>query len=124
MRDRADLKVVPAIDPLIPASPIKAIAVAVSSIDIPNELAIGAAYFIESANVSTRMLELVVAAANTSATRLASLASKLKARTLVAIASVARVTLPPAIAAKSNDPAIASTVSDALKPAIASISIP
>ena len=108
----------------MPASLIIPIAAAVSSKEIPIELATGATYFNASPMSPTSALVSAAARANTSATCPASLASKPNPLKAVAVFSEARATSPPDTAAKSKRPGIAFMISCALNPAEAKFSIP
>ena len=123
-RDNAPRRDVPAWLPLIPWSDIMPIAAAVSSREIPNEEAMGAAYFIASPMSATSAFVSAAALANASATCTDALASKLKDRMVVAITSAALATSPPDTAARFNTPGIPAMISLALYPAVAKFSIP
>ena len=124
IRDKAPRSVVPACEPLIPASAIIPIDAAVSSKLNPIECATGATYFIASAMSTVSAFVSAAARANTSATCPACPASNPNARRELAIASELAATSPPDTAARSSTPGIASMISFTWKPAEARFSIP
>ena len=122
--ESAPRSVVPACEPLMPASESNPIAAATSSRESPIVLAIGAMYFIASPVSETLAFVLAAASASTSATCAASDASSPKPRSVVAAMSDATAKSSPLDAARSSMPGIAATISLVVKPADARFCMP
>ena len=121
---KADLSVVPAWLPLIPALASSPIAAVTSSKLRPAARAFGAIYFIASPVSATAALVAAAFLAKTSATCPVLLASKPKPLSVLAAISELVAKSSPELAAKSKSPGIASMISFVEKPALAKFSIP
>src|SRR5699024_9273 len=107
----------PAFSPLIPALDIKPIAFDVSSIVKPSEPATGATYLNALPKPVTSVFAFALAAANTSAIRLDSPASKPNADKPSVTISLTAPNSSPLAAAKLIIPSIPSSISDVSQPA-------
>ena len=117
-RLKIDLRSVPACDALIPESAIKPIAVAVSSIEYPNECAIGATYLKVSPIFPTSVFAFNAAAVNTSANLPAPCADIPKAVIPSVNISDTCARSSPLAAARSNTGFIPANISSVFQPAI------